>query len=415
MRDYPRMLTRYRLSGAEENNDALRARALPLLEKKHGLAEGRLASELPRIATIWLADPETKPLDRAIAHVFRGNFAEAEMEAMSAKEKALASSPPLVLEAIKAIQIAMGCALRRNQWNQAAEHFRAALKIPAPKNDPSAWVNLRLMFADALRRRKRYEQVEKILSQVLKTSEESLGPEHSDTVACRISWAMLHFDRGRYVEAENEFRLCLDIQERVLGPEHLNVIEIRNDIGLVLHKQGKPAEAEQTYRETILLAERSLGPEHPTTLCSRSGLGSALGDQKRQAEAYAEHRFVFTARGRVLGLEHPDTLRTRFDLALIFDTQRKYAESEREHRARLAIEERVFHSSDPQIIGTCHQLAVCLGGQKKFAEALPFARRARQGWKEFFGTEHDSFQRARDLCEWLEKSLEKNDGVSEAR
>jgi hypothetical protein len=388
MREFPGVLSKTGTPGKPEDETARLAVAYTELEKKHGLAPGTLARELPRFAEQLLARADTSALDRASALFATKKFAEAEAAALAAKDKALAAAGQPVRDAIVALRLAGDAAREQIHYPQALAHYRAAAALTDEKRDAIEWADVQHMIAVVLDDDGKSAEAEAILKRVVAVRNRAQGAEHPDTLGSRNNLAVALHSEGKYVEAETEYRAVLPLMERVLGAEHPTTMMSRDNLAVVLEAEGEYAKAEAEHCAVLATRTRVLGAEHPDTLVSRNNLANALDDQGKHAEAEAEHRAVLAIRERVLGAEHPDTLGSRNNLANALRAQGKYPRAEAEHRAVLAVFERVLGAEHPYTLSSRNNLAITLRGQEKYAEAEAEHRAVLAGRQRVLGAEH---------------------------
>lgn len=122
---------------------------------------------------------------------------------------------------------------------------------------------------------RRYELALRLHQDALAQREQTLGPDHPDTVRSLTSLANTCYAAGRYPEALELFQEALARRERTLGPEHPDTLRSRGSLGNCYQAMGHYAEACRRHRETLALRERILGPEHPSAQASLSNLARA--------------------------------------------------------------------------------------------------------------------------------------------
>ena len=447
LRDLPQTLNQQAQGGQKEDETTRMARAYATLEDKLKLPKSTLEKELPHFAEQLLARADTSTMDRANALFATKKFAEAEAEAVKAKDHALAAAGKPVQDAIAALELAGQSAAAQVHYSQAMEHYRAATALTSKDRDFLEWLDLQnvisvlyylqgrypedlvhckevwqmaqqagkdnapavlrahMFFAIGLQANGQAAAAEREYRLVNQVQERVLGAEHSDTLASRGNLANALQAQGRHAEAEQEHRAALKLQERVLGAEHPDTLASRSGLANALQAQGRHAEAEQEHRAVLKVRERGLGADHPDTLRSRMNLGSALNSQAKHAEAEQEYRRSLEIKEIVLGAEHPDTLASRMGVANALYSQAKYAEAGQEYRAVLKLQERVLGAEHPDVARSCHNLALCLAAQEKLPEALAFIQRAEQVWMKVLGTEHPHTKDAKTWREHLEAAV----------
>lgn len=430
LRDLPQTLNQQPRSAAPDDEATRIARAYTVLETQLKLPPGSLAKELPQFAQQLLQRADTSALDRANALFATQKFAEAEEEALKAKDQALAAAGKPVQDAIAALRLAGQSAQAQIHYAQAMEHYRAATALTSKERDFLQWLDLQnaisylyhlqgrypeglthtqavwqaaqqagkneapavlkahMLYASALWSLGQAVAAEPEYQAVIQVQERVLGAEHRDTLGSRMNLATALLAQGKHAEAELEHRVVIQVQERVLGAEHLDTLGSRNNLALALADQGKYAEAEQEHRAVLKVMERLLGAEHPDTLSSRSNLALALQAQGKNAEAEQEFRAVLKVQERVLGAEHPTTLMSRGNLGIALVSQSKHAEAEQEQRAVLKVMERLLGAEHPDTLAGRSNLAVALQAQSKNVEAEQEFRAVLNVQERVLGAEH---------------------------
>jgi Tetratricopeptide repeat len=145
--------------------------------------------------------------------------------------------------------------------------------------------------------------------------EDSLGPEHSDTLAARANAARWTGEAGGAVAARDLYRELLPIRERVLGPEHPGTLAARANVAYWTGLAGDAAAARDLFRELLPIRGRVSGSEHPDTLTLRANLAYWTGEAGDAVAARDLFRDLLPIQERVSGPEHPDTLIIRANLA----------------------------------------------------------------------------------------------------
>ncbi|OGM49971.1 hypothetical protein ABOM_001422 [Aspergillus bombycis] len=161
----------------------------------------------------------------------------------------------------------------------------------------------------------RYNEAENLLSQVMGTQKQVLGPEHPATLASIVNLASIYLMQGRWKEAEELLLQTIKTQKRVLGPEHPDTLTGMTNLASICLGQGRLKEAEELQMHIITNQKQILGPEHPTTLASMDNLASIYSKQGRWNEAEELQTEIITTQKQILGPEHPGTLEAIHSLA----------------------------------------------------------------------------------------------------
>ena len=446
IRNLPQILAEQTRAGEKSNEGDQLARAYATLDKRNGLAVGTFEKELPAFADKLLARSDTSAFDRANALFVNKKYAEAEVAALQAKDKAL-STGVSVHDVINAFELAGLSALEQIQYARALTHLDAAAALTDPERDPKEWADVHFVIsyayyengnfsetervlrkviivqdrlfgaedpstlrsrnnlAESLRAQGKYNEAEVEQRAVLGSRVRVLGAEDLETLISRGNLAEVLRDEGKYDEAEKEDRAVIGIYVRVLGAGHPYTLGCQNNLAEALRLQGKYAEAEKQNREVLANREHILGAEHPDTTGSRNNLAIVLRAEGRTDEAEKELRTCVTIESRVLGAEHPQTLNSRMSLANVLDDQGRQTEAEQEYRAVLSSQERVLGLEHPDVFLSCHNLAKCLASQNRFKEALEMAKRAKIGQRLILGENHPLYKASVRLCEDIEAIL----------
>lgn len=196
----------------------------------------------------------------------------------------------------------------------------------------------------------RYELAETASRHAYRNQASTLGPEHPDTLASRLSHAHILRALDRPAEAYAEHQAIADIAGRVSSPEHPLALEGRTGRAFALIRLGQFAEAEEELRAVCEISAHAHGPAHDLTLTSRHLRAIALTELGRHAEAEAENRFMLDSRTQEYGPDDSRTLHTRTNLAWTMYRAGRFDEAEQEAHTVLEICNRTFGSEHPQTL-----------------------------------------------------------------
>ena len=395
LRDLPQTLSQQPRSDAKDDEATRIARAYAVLETQLKLPPGSLAKELPQFAQQLLQRADTSALDRANALFATQKFAEAETEALKAKDLALAAVGKPVQDAIAALRLAGQSAEAQIHYAQAMDHYNAATALTSQERDFLEWLDLQNAISWLYYLQGRYPEGLVHAKQVWQTAQQAGKNEAPAVLAAHMWYASSLEVNGQAAAAEPEYRAAIEVQERAAGAEHPDTLATRNNLANALYAQSKYAEAEQELRAVLKIKERVLGAKHPDTLRSRMNLANTLDSQAKHAEAEQEYRAGLKLMEQVLGAEHPDALKGRVNLATALGAQGKYAEAEQEHRAVLKVMERVMGPEHPDTLRNRGNLAGALGAQGKYAEAELEDQAVMKVRERVLGAEHPDTLRNR--------------------
>ena len=157
--------------------------------------------------------------------------------------------------------------------------------------------------------------------------QESLGPEHSDTLSARHNLARAVKDQGRASEAEEMIRALLSLREKVEGVERVYTLKTRHELASTIQDQGRVAEAEEMFRALLPVREKVQGAEHVDTLVTYHQLARAVLNQARASEAEGMFRTCLVAFEKLDREDHWSAMAIKRWLALALLEQGKEAEA----------------------------------------------------------------------------------------
>jgi tetratricopeptide (TPR) repeat protein len=155
-------------------------------------------------------------------------------------------------------------------------------------------------------------------SAALQTQQETLGPDHPDTLNSRSNLAEAYRFTGRSAEAVAMEEETLRLRTTKLGPNHPDTLNSRDNLAESYRDVDRIAEAIAMHEETLKLRAAKLGPDHRDTLSSRSNLANAYLAADRTAEAIAIHEETLRLSSAALGPDFIDTLSCRVSLAAAY-------------------------------------------------------------------------------------------------
>jgi tetratricopeptide (TPR) repeat protein len=211
--------------------------------------------------------------------------------------------------------------------------------------------------------------------QTYRFAEQTLGPEHPDTLTSVNNLALLYKTQGRYGEAELLYQRALTASEKVLGPKHRDTLTSVNNLALLHQAQGRYGEAELLFQRALAASEKVLGPEHPFTLTSVNNLAELYRAQGRYGEAEPLFQRALAASEKALGPEHPDTLGSVNNLAGLYRAQGRYGEAEPLFQRALAASEKVLGPEHPDTLTVQLNYTVALVNLKQPKRALQLLER----------------------------------------
>jgi hypothetical protein len=240
---------------------------------------------------------------------------------------------------------------------------------------------------------------------VLRTREETLGAEHSDTLTARGYLAYWTGMAGDAAGARDLLAALVADRERVSGAEHLETLTDRANLASWTGQAGDAAGAQDQFAALVPVIERVLGAEHPGTLTARGNLARLTGAAGNAAGARDQFAALLPVRERVSGAEHHHTLNARSNLAGWTGAAGDAAGARDQFAALLPVIERVLGAEHPDTLRDRAHLANYTGeagdaarARDQFAALVPVRERV-------LGAEHPGTLAARAaLAEWTRRA-----------
>ncbi|KAF2989437.1 Regulatory protein AfsR [Methylocystis sp. MJC1] len=159
----------------------------------------------------------------------------------------------------------------------------------------------------------RYEEG---LSHCLRNRDKMEGQQHAVLAALIYNTGQIYLRLGRYEEADKELQHVRKMREDTLGPEHAETINTLTSLGLLRMEQKRLDEAE-FYFEQVRERMKSL-EKHPRYARALAGLAEVRLYQNRLVDAEDLAQQAFALRESACAEEHPDRAHSRWLLAKIW-------------------------------------------------------------------------------------------------
>jgi hypothetical protein len=261
---------------------------------------------------------------------------------------------------------------RVNKLDESLEVAYAALKKLDGQETPMKYL-ITGKIARIFRKRRKYQEAERVDRQTWLGMRSILGQDHKDTLRAASNLCSTLEHLGRYEEAEVLGRQTLTARKKVLGDEHPSTLRSANRLSRYLSKLGRHEEAEVLGRQTLMTRKKVLGDEHPDTLLSASSLSRYLSNLRRHEEAEVLDRQTWLARRKVLGDEHQDTLRSACNLSYDLSKLGRYEEAEVLDRQTLMVRRKVLGDEHPDTLLSARNLSYDLSKLGRYEEAESLA------------------------------------------
>ncbi|MEV0360249.1 FxSxx-COOH system tetratricopeptide repeat protein [Nocardia sp. NPDC050697] len=242
------------------------------------------------------------------------------------------------------------------------------------------------------------------LKKALADREQTIGPDHPDTLNSRNNLASAYKLAGQIAEAIPLFAATLTDRERTVGPDHPNTLTARNNLAYAYESAGRVAEAIPLFEATLIDLERIIGPDHPNTLAARNNLASTYDTAGRTTEAITLHERTLTDRERILGPHHPDTLTSRGNLAGAYQEAGRLAEAIPLLEQTLTDRERILGPDHPNTLISRSHLASTYRSVGRLAEAIPLFEATLTDRERILGPDHPDTLKSRNNLAYVRVS-----------
>jgi eukaryotic-like serine/threonine-protein kinase len=308
---------------------------------------------------------------------------------------------------------------------------RAALGIEARfRGLEQTEAAVRLTLGTAYRALGEYPEAQKHLDRSHQLREQTLGPEHPDTLQSLQALAGLDADRGRFADVERRYQQVLRSRRTNLGDDHPDTLQTLHELGDAYNVLGRYEESERVLKQALERRRARLGPDHLSTLQTLSSLSVVYWRRSEYDLAARLCKQALDALRNTLGLDHPDTLMAMERLATIFSSQRRLDEAERLltevidalrakvgpdhpvsldakqalaylhfergrldqavtlHQQALEVRRARLGADHPSTLMTLNSLATCYYQLGRFDQAAPLYKQLVDGSRRMFGADH---------------------------
>ena len=226
------------------------------------------------------------------------------------------------------------------------------------------------------------------LSDAVDLLDETLGPDHSHTLASRNSLANAYRSAGRLKEAIDLFERTLEDRERVLGADHLDTLVSRGNLAGAYWSAGRPVQAIDLHKKNLTDRLRVLGPDHPHTLTSRNNLAHAYESAGTLDQAIDLYEQNLSDRLRVLGPDHPHILVSRGNLAHAYESAGRLEQAIDLYERTLSDCERVLGPDHPDILVSRGNLAGAYESAGRLEQAIDLYEQNLSDRLRVLGADH---------------------------
>lgn len=246
---------------------------------------------------------------------------------------------------------------------------------------------------------------------------ESLGDEHTETLACLNRLAEVHMLEGRpqaakplYQQAYNVlhgkrgeghpdvalalnnlagalratgeldlarayYERALKIDRKAYGTGGLGTVNTLNNLVAVIRQQGDIAAAKPLMVKLVALEEQIYGADHPSTAASLNRLGDLLRDLNELDDARKVYERALKINEHHFGPNHPDVAADLTRLAKVMRGTGQMDMAQRLHERALAIREKTLGPEHPDVAASLMSLAGLFHQRGQFDVARPLYER----------------------------------------
>ena len=348
-----------------------RARAVREFFEKHVLSaarpkgqEGGLGTEAtiraaldraePEIAKSFANDPLVEASIRNTLGVSYWYLSENEkalqqqQRALALRRQELGPDHPETVGAMNDVAIILNNLGKYEEQEKLLTEVVAVKRRTLGPEDPSTLKSMNNL-ANALAQRGQLEEASKLSEETMLIQRRLLGREDLFTLRSTYNLAIMWRFLGRLDEAHKAFDETLEILRRVFGPDHQDTLRVMNELGELLLDEGRGAEAYKVFAETMEGKRRVLGARHMETLVTMANLADALRDQNRLDEACKQAEEAVELHRQVFGPEHPQTLVALTILASVYRDQGRFAEARKLYESTLTLLRRLMGPKTPEM------------------------------------------------------------------
>lgn len=178
------------------------------------------------------------------------------------------------------------------------------------------------------------------------------GLDHPAVLTTRSNLARFRGNAGDLKGAVSAYEEVVADRLRVLGPDHLETLTDRHNLAFYRAKVGDPAGAITALEDVLADRVRILGADHPNVLMTRANLGHSRGLAGDAVGAVAAYEEVLADYLRLLGPDHPQTLMMRANLASWRGWAGNPVEAAAAYEELLSDQRRVLGAGHPDIATT---------------------------------------------------------------
>ncbi len=234
----------------------------------------------------------------------------------------------------------------------------------------------------------------RLAEQVLKLTEEAVGPDHTATARALNNLAAFYMRTGQRKQAAALLRRAYEIVSVQLGADHPTTLQIMANLAAVHLSQGDLSRAADWLRRAYHLQRQRLGPDDVRTLRTAMILAGVLSQEQGDQEALPLLEQAAAGLRAQLGISHGDTLEAYARLGDCYLRLGRHQDAVRVCKEVLqALEEGEISSDRDTLIGLNNVAFVLLDARAAGEAARIFEHVVRER-ERLFGKKHPAVVRA---------------------
>ncbi|KIM22236.1 hypothetical protein M408DRAFT_292223 [Serendipita vermifera MAFF 305830] len=214
-----------------------------------------------------------------------------------------------------------------------------------------------------------YDEAEKLRLEILRRRRASLGFEHPDTIRAMANLASTYHSQARLRDAEALNLEVLELRMRILGMNDPDTIASMNNLAFNYNSQGRWNDAEPLQSDVLAWNLEKHGPSHHGTISAAINMSRTYASQARWEGATNLQTTALQYSKDVHGLDHPQTIITMETLASTLSSQGRLSEAENVASDVVKTRERIYGRGHHTTVNAVHILASIYSSQEKWPEA----------------------------------------------
>ncbi|HMO34854.1 MAG TPA: serine/threonine-protein kinase [Gemmatales bacterium] len=208
------------------------------------------------------------------------------------------------------------------QMNQAEDIYRSNKRDTSPERLSALHENGSILLYQG-----KYQEAEKIVANVIKLRQLTLGKQHHETLKSQYLLALIYSYLNRRSESKHMYESVLQEQKSLYGLENYDTQLTQREYADLLVESNEVDKAILLLKEVLNKQIESLGTDHPDTLITQHNLVMAylLKDQIKDATILLHN--VITNASKYMKRQHPVLLSYKTNYASLLAAEARYQEA----------------------------------------------------------------------------------------